>query len=61
MMMSMKHRGEELTKEAARQLQYLGKVCCVDCNAIRDHKSHFCNTCSAGTRQKAPRRGFRIP
>ena len=54
---STMHREATLSKQAARQLQYLGKVRCVECNGIRDHKTHHCYNCGAGTRQKAPRQG----
>ena len=58
---SSSHRGCQLHKQQVRQLQYLGKVACVECGALRDHKSAYCGPCARTTRQRAIRRGDRTP
>ncbi len=54
---SRAHQGAVMTLQQAQHLAYLGKVCCVQCGSLRDHKSRTCSWCVGCTRCRQVKAG----
>ena len=57
---STTHQGATMSAQQAQHLTYLGKVCCVQCGSLRDHKRPTCYDCGGCTRSRNAKPGDRV-